>query len=99
VIRHVVARTFVATVGEQEIDALEERTRALVQIPGVQAVTSGRNLGLVARSEGYEHVTTIDLDDESAFREFIAHPLHAASAAISGPLTARVVILDVTLDT
>ncbi|CAN5397610.1 hypothetical protein BH09ACT12_BH09ACT12_14820 [soil metagenome] len=97
-IRHLVARTFVEGVTPDQIAAMEERTRAFVEIPGVRAVVTGPNLGLVARSEGFEHLTIIDLDDEAAFRSFVADPRHSASAAVSGQLTARAAILDVAFD-
>lgn len=97
-IRHVVIRTFVDAVTPDQVALMEARTRGLVDIPGVRAVVTGPNLALVPRSEGLEHVTTIDLDDEEALTRFIADPRHAASAAVSGPLTARAVILDVRVE-
>lgn len=96
-IRHVVLRSLAPNATAEQISAMEERTRAFVDIAGVHSVVTGANLDLVPRSEGFDHVTVLDLEDEEALRFFVAHPQHAASAAVSGPLSTRILVVDVAL--
>jgi hypothetical protein len=53
---------------------------------------------LVPRSEGYDHLTIIDMDGPEVLPNFVAHPLHATAADFSKGLTARSMIFDLELD-
>ncbi|MBZ5739547.1 Dabb family protein [Nocardioides mangrovi] len=94
-IRHLILRTLVAGAAEEQVAELESRLRGLTAVPGVGAVVTGRNLGLVPRDGGFDHVTTIELDDAAALRAMVAHPLHAACVEAGAPITGGSVILDV----
>jgi hypothetical protein len=97
-IRHVILRTLRPEATAEGVTEMERRLRALEGVPGVGAVVTGRNLGLVPRDGGFDHVTTIELDGPDALRAMVAHPLHAVSAEASGPVTERSVILDVPVE-
>ncbi|MEQ3552718.1 Dabb family protein [Pseudonocardia nematodicida] len=96
--RHVVLRAFKDGVTQEQISELEERTRALVAIDGVRSVVTGPNLDLVPRSDGFQHVTLIDMDGPDTLPAFIADPVHRATAELSARLVGRSVILDLAVD-
>ncbi|GGH48370.1 Dabb family protein [Microbacterium album] len=97
-IRHLVLRQYKDGVTPQQISELESRTRGLAEIPGILNVITGPNLGLVPRSDGFDNVTLIDLESPDTLRDFIAHPIHKETAALSSQLVERSIILDIALD-
>jgi Stress responsive A/B Barrel Domain len=97
VIRHVVIRELTEGTTPEQIALMEENTRAFAQIPGIRRVETGRNLNLVPRSEGYDHLTIIDMDGPEVLPSFVAHPLHGTAADFSKGLTARAMIFDLEL--
>jgi hypothetical protein len=97
VIRHVIARQLIDDVTPEQVSQMEEGTRSFARIPGVQSVATGPNLNLVPRSDGFDHLTVIDMDGPEVLPSFVAHPLHSSAAEFSKPLTARSIILDLEL--
>jgi hypothetical protein len=75
VLRHLNILTWKAGVEQAAVDAFVEHLSGYAaSIPEVRAMSFGPDLGLAERNGDFAII--VDLDDEDAFRRYLAHPAH-----------------------
>ena len=86
-IRHTVIYKFKSNIPESNIAKIFNELSTLQQhIEGVVSFHWGACIGSKEKSQGYTHMISVDLKDESVFREYSPHPIHNAAREAMTPL-------------
>jgi len=91
--RHAVLIEFAPAVGDVEIVSIVQATTGLpARIPGVVAAVCGRDAGVTPGSSDFAIV--VDLDDRSAYADYVAHPAHVELTSLLAPWVQSRTVVD-----